>query len=565
MRPNTTSASTRPSSPAKYDKPGTHEAQCADPAPQSGRPRARHPQFERLPSAPARTRSQELRAALFRRCASDVSAVSDARQRLVVVSNRLIDPQRPAAGGLAVALGDLMHDTDGLWCGWSGKTVDAPDTAGVRTEPFGRTTLAQVDLSQPDYDGYYAGFSNSVLWPIFHEKVKWADLNPAYFKAYEAVNRMLASRLQPMLRDDDVLWVHDYHLIPFAQALRGLGCTQRMGFFNHIPMPSPDIIRRIPQHRQLMRALSSYDLIGMQSPRDVENLRRYWEAESSAARGDLGNDSIHAFPIGIDVESLRALVPSPASQAIVDEVRHASGKRMLMIGVDRLDYSKGIPTRLKAFRQLLQTRVGMRNRVTLVQIAAPTRQGIPAYAKLHAKTEKLVQEINARFGTDDWMPVMYFNQSVDRSALPQLYRMSRVGVVTPVADGMNLVAKEYVAAQSRRDPGVLVLSTGAGAASQLGDALLVPSKSRTATADAYARALAMPLEERKARYAGLMRNIETEDLRWWRENYLSALTSASGPASPQAANPNVTEGTSRESAGGGASVSGTPGGRLPEA
>ncbi len=316
---------------------------------------------------------------------------------------------------------------------------------------------------------------------------------------------------------------------------------------------------------QAQRALSAYDLIGMQSPRDVENLRRYWDAESSAAQGDRGHDSIHAFPIGIDVESLRALVPSPASQAIIDEVRHASGKRMLMIGVDRLDYSKGIPTRLKAFRQLLQTRVGMRNQVTLVQIAAPTRQGIPAYAKLRAKTEKLVLEINGRFGTDDWMPVMYFNQSVDRSALPQLYRMSRVGVVTPVADGMNLVAKEYVAAQSRRDPGVLVLSTGAGAASQLGDALLVPSKSRTATADAYARALAMPLEERKARYAGLMRNIETEDLRWWRENYLSALTSASGPASPQAANPNVTEGTRRESGGGGASVSGTPGGRLPEA
>ncbi|WP_247538032.1 alpha,alpha-trehalose-phosphate synthase (UDP-forming) [Ralstonia pseudosolanacearum] len=539
------------------------EAQRADPFQPASWPRPRHPQFERLPSPPVRTRSQELRAARFRRCASDVSATPEARPRLVVVSNRLIDPQRPAAGGLAVALGDLMRDTDGLWFGWSGKTVDEPDTACVRTEPFGRTTLAQVDLSRTDYEGYYAGFSNSVLWPIFHERVKWADLNPAYFKAYEAVNRMLASHLRPMLRDSDILWVHDYHLIPFAQALRALGCTQRMGFFNHIPLPSPEVIRRIPQHRQLMRALASYDLVGMQSPRDVINLQLYWDAENIAAQSERRHDSVHAFPIGIDVESLRALVPSPASQAVIDEVRDAAGRCVLMIGVDRLDYSKGIPTRLKAFRQLLQTHARMRSKVTLVQIAAPSRQSIPAYARLRDKTEKLVREINHWFGTGDWTPVMYFSESVDRTALPQLYRMSRVGVVTPVADGMNLVAKEYVAAQASRDPGVLVLSKGAGAASQLRDALLVPSKNRAATADAYAQALSMPLEERKARHAGLMRNIETEDLRWWRDNYLTALACAPWPAGLETDRSEVTEDTRRDA--GGASVSGAADGGLTQA
>ncbi|MHA6841653.1 alpha,alpha-trehalose-phosphate synthase (UDP-forming) [Ralstonia pseudosolanacearum] len=546
------------SSLAIPDTPGAGEAQRADPFQPASRPRSRHPQFERLPSPPVRTRSQELRAARLRRCASDVSATPEARPRLVVVSNRLIDPQRPAAGGLAVALGDMMRDTDGLWFGWSGKTVDEPDTACVRTEPFGRTTLAQVDLGRTDYEGYYAGFSNSVLWPIFHERVKWADLNPAYFKAYEAVNRILASHLRPMLRDSDILWVHDYHLIPFAQALRALGCTQRMGFFNHIPLPSPDVIRRIPQHRQLMRALASYDLVGMQSPRDVLNLQRYWDAENIAAQSARRHDRVHAFPIGIDVESLRALVPSPASQAVIDEVRGAAGRCVLMIGVDRLDYSKGIPTRLKAFRQLLQTHARMRSKVTLVQIAAPTRQSIPAYARLRDKTEQLVREINRRFGTGDWTPVMYFSESVDRTALPQLYRMSRVGVVTPVADGMNLVAKEYVAAQAARDPGVLVLSRGAGAASQLRDALLVPSKNRAATADAYAQALSMPLEERKARHAGLMRNIETEDLRWWRDNYLKALACAPWPAGPEGAE------DTRPDAGG-ASVSGASDGGLTQA
>ncbi|WP_197328948.1 trehalose-6-phosphate synthase [Ralstonia syzygii] len=525
MRPLKPTPTTTPSSPAVSDTPGFADVPRAESSRQAGRPRSRHPQFERLLSPPARTRSQELRAAMFRRCASDVSARSDARQRLVVVSNRLIDPQRPAAGGLAVALGDMMHDTEGLWFGWSGRTADGTVDAGVRTEPFGRTTLAQVDLSRPHRDGYYVGFSNSVLWPVFHEKVKWADLNPDYFKAYEEVNRMLAARLQPMLRDNDILWVHDYHLIPFAQALRTLGCTQRMGFFNHIPLPPPETLRRIPQHRQLMRALSSYDLIGMQSRRDVENLHRYWAEEGVDPQPGRRSDCVDAFPIGIDVESLRALVPSAASQAIIDAVRGTSAKRMLMIGVDRLDYSKGVPTRLKAFRELLETHCHLRGTVTLVQISAPTRQGIPAYVSLRDKTLKRVQEINARFGTDNWTPVLYFNESVDRTALPQLYRMSRVGLVTPVADGMNLVAKEYVAAQAPEDPGVLVLSTGAGAASQLRDALLVPAKNRTAIAAACARALSMPLAQRQAMHARLMRNIEAEDLRWWRENYLSALTS----------------------------------------
>ncbi|WP_232314061.1 alpha,alpha-trehalose-phosphate synthase (UDP-forming) [Ralstonia sp. A12] len=347
---------------------------------------------------------------------------------------------------------------------------------------------------------------------------------------------MLASQLAPMLKESDVLWIHDYHLIPFAQELRALGCKQRMGFFNHIPLPPPDVIKQIPQHRQLMEALMSYDLVGMQSPTGVENLRLYAETEGvgqQLANHDLSafgkKASIQAFPIGIDVESLKALVPSPSSQTILDEVRNESGKRMLMVGVDRLDYSKGVPRRLKAFRELLETLPELQNKITLVQIAAPTRQSVPAYARLSDKTKKLVNEINDQFGTDDWKPVMYFNQSVDRNSLPEIYRMSHVGVVTPVADGMNLVAKEYIAAQKSEDPGVLVLSTGAGAASQLRESLLVPPKDRATMAKAYARALAMPLDERQKRHAKLMANVETEDLRWWRENYLSEL------ASPQAA------------------------------
>ncbi|MPW11757.1 trehalose-6-phosphate synthase [Paraburkholderia sp. CNPSo 3155] len=499
-------------------------------------PRSRPAQFDELPGLPRRYIASEKGSELCRSI-SDASALSSSDRRLVVVSNRLIDPNKPAAGGLAVALGEMMHNTDGLWFGWSGKTTDASQVSSVRTESFGRTTLAQIDLSKKLHHGYYEGFSNSVLWPVFHEKLKFADLNPEYFKDYETVNNLLASKLGPMLRENDIVWVHDYHLIPFAQQLRAHGCQHRIGFFNHIPLPPPDVIKQIPEHRKLMEGLMSYDLVGMQRPEDVENFRSYAEKEGLVQRlneRDSGafrrKPSIQAFPIGIDVESLRALQPSSESEAILDDIRNESGRRKLMVGVDRLDYSKGIPKRLMAFRELLETRPDLRNNVTLVQIAAPTRQTVPAYAKLSDKTRKLVDEINDQFGAIDWKPVMYFNESVDRNALPEIYRMSRVGVVTPVADGMNLVAKEYIAAQNPENPGVLVLSTGAGSASQLSDSLLVPPKDRTAIAKAYVRALEMPRYQRQDRHVKLMRNVKTEDLRWWRETYLNALSPSQASA-----------------------------------
>lgn len=485
-----------------------------------------------MPPQPSAESASQFDCAPGKESSSNASGMPNSQGRLVVVSNRLIDPKKPAAGGLGVALGEMMHNNDGLWFGWSGKTTDEPGSSSVRTELFGRSTLAQVDLSKQHHDNYYAGFSNSVLWPIFHEQVEWAELKPEYFESYEQVNKMFASQLAPILKDNDVLWIHDYHLIPLAQELRALGCTQRIGFFNHIPLPPPEVIKQIPQHKQLMKALFAYDLVGIQCPKDAENLHRYVEMEGAGQRLDgsivdaFGKKaSVRHFPIGIDVKNLEALVPSPDSQAILGEVRNESGKRKLMIGVDRLDYSKGIPNRLEAFRELLETRPEMRNQVTFVQIAAPTRQSVPAYAKLSEETRKLVDEINAQFGTNSWKPVMYFNESVSRDSLPDLYRLSRVGVVTPVADGMNLVAKEYVAAQAPEAPGVLVLSTGAGAAFQLNKSLLVPPTDRAAIAKAYEQALTMSLEERQERHAALLNNVKTEDLSWWRGTYLAALYS----------------------------------------
>ncbi|PYE78891.1 trehalose 6-phosphate synthase [Xylophilus ampelinus] len=477
--------------------------------------------------------------------------------RIVVVSNRLPDPAKPAAGGLAVALGEMSQEAKVLWFGWSGQTHDEPSPC-VRSQQFGRTTFAQIDLSRWQHDNYYAGFANSVLWPVFHEKMEYADPKPEFSQAYEQVNKMFAAQLAPLLKNDDVLWIHDYHLIPLAEELRALGCRQRMGFFNHIPLPPPAVIKEIPRHQQLMKSLFSYDLVGMQSEKDVQNLRQYVTAESvgDAIEGpcaesfsrsspsrymavqslDTAPDgsqvksfgrstSFKEFPIGIDVGKLNALVPTPKSKEVLDKVRSEAGRRRLMIGVDRLDYSKGIPTRLEAFSELLDKNPQMRGEVTFVQVAAPTRDSVEAYRDLSKKTRALVDRINSEFGTDTWQPVLYFNHSVEREALPEIYRMGPVGVVTPSADGMNLVAKEYVAAQPPENPGVLVLSERAGAASQLSASVMVQPHDRHAIANAYKRALTMPLDERQRRHSMLLKNVATEDLAWWRQRYLDALQS----------------------------------------
>lgn len=469
---------------------------------------------------------------------SNASDMPDTGGRMVVVSNRVINPDKPAAGGLAIALGDVMRKTAALWFGSSSETNGEPGSNSIKTQLFGKTTLATVDLTEQQHKNYYEGFSNSLLWPILHGEVGLAEKsNPEYFEGYVEVNKMFAAQLAPLLKDDDVLWIHDYHLIPLAQELRALGCKQPMGFFNHIPMPSPDVFREIPQHKELMEALFWNDLIGMQTTKDVENLRRYVETEGVGRRLDspfveaFGRKaSVRSFPIGIDVEKFEERMACPSSpdlneQAILNEIHDESGKRKLILGVDRLDYTKGIPTRLEAFRKLLADHPELQETVTFVQIAAPSREGVLAYNELSRTTSELVREINEEFGTDTWKPVLYFNKSVSHDSLPKLFRQSQVGVVTPVADGMNLVAKEYIASQDPKDPGVLVLSTGAGAASQLRESVLVPPKDFIALAEAYQIGLGMELEERQERHVPLLNNVRNENLPRWRENYMADLRS----------------------------------------
>ncbi len=452
--------------------------------------------------------------------------------RLVVVSNRIADPRKTASGGLAVALGQALEATGGLWFGWSGKVIEGgtPGEGELRVQQAGKVQLATVDLSKEDHDSYYLGYSNGVLWPVFHYRLDLADFDAGYIGGYRRVNQMFAHKLKALLKPDDIIWVHDYHMIPLAAELRAMGCTQRMGFFLHIPLPPPLMLAAVPEHDWLMRSLFAYDLVGFQSEADVNHFARYVGTETSA--DILGEHEfrafgktlqVQAFPIGIDVDEFIELGKAREAQEMYEQMRNEYSRRRLLLGVERLDYSKGLPQRLKAFRQLLQAYPENMGSATLIQIASPSRESVDAYGALLQELESLCGAINGNFGELDWMPVRYIHRNVARKRLPGLYRAASVALVTPLRDGMNLVAKEFVAAQDPEDPGVLVLSRFAGAAAQMRDALLVNPYDTTRTAETIQRALQMSLEERQRRHNALLEGIRKEDVHWWRERFLAAL------------------------------------------
>lgn len=459
--------------------------------------------------------------------------------RLVVVSNRTADLRKPAAGGLAVALGESLQQMGGLWFGWSGKIAehhegashgDAAADAGVQTARVGKVTLATVDLTRADHDAFYLGYANDVLWPVFHYRLDLANFDVRFAAGYRRVNQMFARKLLPLLKPDDLVWVHDYHLIPLAAELRALGCKNRIGFFLHIPMPPPLIMAAIPEHEWLMRSLFAFDLVGFQSHADLTHFSHYVEAEAHAKA--LGNGYFSAFdrtvragafPIGIDVDEFQRLAQSKEGIDMFTRMRDEYSRRQLLVGVDRLDYSKGLPHRINAFRELLEHYPENRKSATLIQIASPSREDVEAYGDIRRQMDSLCGAVNGDFGELDWMPVRYIHRNVARKRLPGLFRASRVALVTPLRDGMNLVAKEYIAAQDPKDPGMLVLSRFAGAAEQLTDALLVNPYDTQGTAHAIQRALTMPLAERLHRHERLLKKIREQDIHWWTAQFLDTL------------------------------------------
>lgn len=454
--------------------------------------------------------------------------------RLVVLSNRM--PLGPdPSGGLVVALRDQLTAVGGLWIGHDGEIVETPAPALQPLDggPFERKGF---DLTQAEHDGYYLGFANSVLWPLFHGRTDLLDMQGDYLTTYRAVNRRIARMVAEELRPGDRLWVHDYHLFPIAMELRSMGFDNPIGLFLHIPFPSAGDCHALPDVGLFARWLAAYDLIGLQSQRDVAAFRDcFASVEGARVAPDgtvaLGGRTVRAgaFPIGIDAAGFAAI----AAQQGLDRTDAPAVGEHLIIGVDRLDYSKGLPQRFRAFGHLLDLRPDLAGKVSLLQIAPPTRGELAAYQDIREELEQLSGHINGQHATIDWTPIRYIHRAVPRERLAGLFRAAMIGLVTPLADGMNLVAKEYVAAQNPEDPGVLILSKFAGAAEQLTEALIVNPHSPDEVAQAIVTALSMPMGERRKRHRAMMHTLLRHDVEWWSDGFLSALDAAAhAPAKP---------------------------------
>lgn len=459
--------------------------------------------------------------------------------RLVVVSNRVADLDNPSqSGGLAVAVADALKLRGGLWFGWDGEVVRAGTRVPPAINSYDNVTTVTLPLTRKDYNEFYVGFSNSVLWPIFHYRLDLASFESAFLTGYKRVNSKFADALSPLLEPDDIIWIHDYHLIPLTAELRKRGHKQKIGFFLHIPFPSLEILSAMPDYEWLARTFMSCDLVGFQTSTDLTNFRHLMVGELGCEEDEDGRfiraadktTYLGKFPIGIDVDAFRAMAQSAEADERIAFLQRRTTARTHIIGVDRLDYSKGLPDRLSAFRRLLQKYPENHKRVTLMQIAPPTRENVEAYADIREELEKLSGAINGAFADFDWTPVRYIHRSIPRHILAALFRGSQIGFVTPLRDGMNLVAKEYVAAQDNDDPGVLVLSKFAGAAEDMQEALIVNPYDVDEMAEKLHSALVMPRGERVERQAALLARIREHDARHWQEQFLAAL-SATGAAS----------------------------------
>ncbi|BDU23124.1 alpha,alpha-trehalose-phosphate synthase (UDP-forming) [Dyella sp. GSA-30] len=451
--------------------------------------------------------------------------------RLIVVSNRVALPNQTATGGLASAMRDALRERGGLWFGWSGKI--AKHTAGqLHHLKDGEVEYATIDLSKEDHDHFYDGYANRTLWPLLHYRPDLVDYNRGHLAGYLRVNTVFADRLADLIEPNDMIWINDYHLIPLASMLRERGVRNRIGFFLHTPLPAAGLLIALPQHRELLETLSSYDLIGLHTARDLRALEDYFLHEAHAVmrpghRMRASNGHIFragVFPIGIDTHQVAEMAKRAlAEEEEIGQLRASLDDRALIIGVDRLDYSKGLPERFQAYERLLERAPELHRKVTLLQIAPPSRSTVPEYRQIRRELERSAGHINGLYAAPDWVPVRYVNNSYPHSVLSGYYRTARVGLITPLRDGMNLVAKEYVASQNPKDPGVLVLSRFAGAAEELTQALLVNPADTEEVTDALERALKMPLKERRNRWHAMMEILQKHDLTAWRKSFLDAL------------------------------------------
>lgn len=460
------------------------------------------------------------------------SSQNGSDRRLVIVSNRVAMPKRnaAAAGGLTVGILAALRDHGGVWFGWSGEITD-----GIAGEPEvttrGNIDYATISLNEKDYEQYYNGYSNKVLWPVCHYLLDFIQYKAEDFDGYRRVNELFAQKLASLLKPDDIIWVHDYHLIPLATALRDAGIHNPIGFFLHVPFPSYEALRAVPGHEFLLRSMCDYDVIGFQTKGDLAAFQTCIREPVVGAefldrnRIRVADRELTAdvFPIGVDVDEIQRLSAQAQDLRQVKNMVRSLAGRELIIGVDRLDYSKGLTQRMLAYERLLEKYPNARRNFTLMQIAPPTRKGVRTYEEIQAELEQVSGRINGRFADTDWVPIRYLHKGISRKPLMGFFRSAAAALVTPVRDGMNLVAKEYVAAQNPKNPGMLVLSSLAGAACELTDAVIVNPHDLDEVADGIVTAVSMPLKERCERNAAMQEILRRDDITAWRTRFINAL------------------------------------------
>jgi len=466
--------------------------------------------------------------------------------RLIVVSNRLpfaLDSTgedlwtvTPATGGLVSAVEPVLRDRGGIWIGWPGTAGEIPEKPLIKATRNAGYEVVPVALSETERNEFYYGYSNEVIWPLFHDLQNFCNFEPGYWQAYKQVNERYANAIGRCAQPDDFIWVHDYHLMYVAQALREQGVSGKLSaltFFLHIPFPPYDIFSKLPQQQRLLRALLQFDLLGFQTRRDVRNfmqcVRRVMLDAKIIPRRDLQlirfekrEIRVGHFPIGIDFDSFEKGARSDTVEQRAQRLRDTFPGCQLILGSDRLDYSKGIPERLRAFRTALERHPELRGRVVLIQVVVPSRVEIPRYHEFKQRIDRLVGDINGRFSTSTWLPVQYHFRCLERNDLLAHYRACDIAIVTPLKDGMNLVAKEYCACRIDED-GVLILSQFAGAAEQLkSGVLLVNPYDVEQMADTILQAFRMDQAERSARMKRMRRIVRNENVFWWVDSFLKA-------------------------------------------
>ena len=435
-----------------------------------------------------------------------------------------------AAGGLAVGILAALEEQGGMWFGWNGK-LESSETAKAEVVKKGNIEFATISLTEDDFEQYYNGYSNRVLWPVCHYLLGFIEYNKEDFEGYLRVNALFARKLAPLIKPTDIIWVHDFHLIPLAAELRNAGIDNPIGFFLHVPFPSYEAFRAVPGHEYLLRSMCAYDVVGFHTQRDLaafetcirEPIVGAQFRDNNVVDVDGGTFVADVFPIGVDVGGIEKLAKEGESHTSVERLVKSLGGRELIIGVDRLDYSKGLQQRLLGYERLLEKYPSALDSVVYLQIAPPTRTGVRTYDEIRAELEQTAGRINGQFSEADWVPIRYLNKGVARKPLMAMFRNSRIGLVTPVRDGMNLVAKEFLVAQDPTDPGVLVLSSLAGAACELGEAVIINPYDRDDIADGIATAANMPLNERRDRHAAMMDVLRENDITAWRRRFVRAL------------------------------------------